>query len=59
MNDIKKMLGTTGAGLATGLAGVIASPDVLALLPVKYSTILTALGAVLAAFGIRRRLPSA
>lgn len=49
---------STVVGIVTGLTGVISSPDVLALLPPKYATLLTALGAALAAFGIRRKLPA-
>ena len=49
---------TTVIGVLTSLAGVLASPDVLALLPPKVTTIATAVGAALAAFGIRRRLPN-
>lgn len=56
---LKSLKGFTGVGIAGTLATLIASPDVLGLLPEKYATILTTLSACLAAFGIRRRLPSA
>jgi hypothetical protein len=59
MNDLKKMIGFTGAGVVAGVTGVLASPDVLAVVPPKTAAILKAIGAVLVIFGLRRRLPSA
>lgn len=56
---LKSLKGITGAGIAGALATLIASPDVLAILPAKYVTIANTVSAVLVAFGIRRRLPSA
>lgn len=55
MNDLKKLTGFTGAGIATGLAGALAAPEILAVLPAKYAAILKAVGVALALFGIRRR----
>lgn len=55
MNWLKS---TSVIGILTALAGVITSPDVLAILPPKVATVLTAIGAALGAFGIRRRLPA-
>ena len=55
---MKWIRSTTVIGVLTALAGVITSPDVLAILPPKVTTIATAVGAALAAFGIRRRLPA-
>lgn len=57
-NDLKKLVGFTGAGLVTGLTGALAAPEVLDVLPPKTAAILKAVGVVLAIFGIRRRLPS-
>lgn len=56
---LKHLKGFTGIGIAGTVATLIASPDVLGVLPDKYAHILTTVSACLAAFGIRRRLPSA
>lgn len=55
---MKLLKGFTGAGIAGAIATLIASPDVLGVLPDKYVHIFTTISAVLAAFGIRRRLPT-
>lgn len=55
---LKHLKGFTGAGIATGVATLIGSPDVLNVLPPRYVHIAAAVSAVLAVFGIRRRLPA-
>lgn len=49
---------TTVIGLLGVVASTVASPDVLALIPAQYAHLAVTAGAVLAAFGIRRRLPA-
>lgn len=55
---MKWLQSTTVIGLAGVVASVVASPDFLAVLPAKYVTLATTLSGCLAAFGIRRRLPT-
>lgn len=50
-----KSLTVQGSLLAA--LGYLARPEVLALLPEKYAAVVTAVGAVAAAFGLRRKFP--
>jgi hypothetical protein len=50
--------GFTGAGLLTGLVSLLASPEIMAVVPEKYATIGKAVAAALVIVGIRRRLPT-
>ncbi len=55
---LKTLKGFTGAGIAGAVATLVASPDVLNVLPPKYVHIAGVISGLLAVFGIRRRLPS-
>ena len=48
----------TLAGVLGGIATVVASPDLLAILPQKYVPLAGTISGALVALGIRRRLPS-
>jgi len=54
----KFLKGFTGAGLLTGLVSLLASPEIMAVVPEKYATIGKAVAAALVIVGIRRRLPT-
>ncbi len=47
----------TLAGCLGGIATVVTSPDLLAILPAKYVPLAGTISGVLVALGIRRRLP--